>query len=244
MRETQALVERVRRVSPELQQIDLAVDRSLMQIRPGQSLYVLPHEAPGWDPYLREQWIPVDLLPGRLVLEMSTGRALTPGQVMSVIAPVGSPIPLRAGIQHLLLIAENVLPTPFVLLARTLMGGGASVTLVLSGDAARYPLELLSPEIEILRGDVGWSWPDQVDTLQWADQVLVYAGEIDTYRRLYDTISQLRHQEIPDAFVCGLFYPRLGCGAGACHICEVPSRQGTLLACSDGPALDLKRLAF
>jgi len=247
MRETQAIIERVRRASAELQQLDLAVDRSLVQLRPGQSLLAAALDASGWDPYLREQWIPVELRPGRVTVEVAVGRDYTPGQVVSVLSPVGSPIPTRPGLQHLLLIAEDALPTPFVLLSRGLLSGGGSVVLVLGGRATSYPLEQLSPEIEILRSDTDWKWPDQVETLQWADQVLVLApgyAQLDTYHRLYDVIGQLRQHDIPDHYVCGMFYPRLACGAGACRSCEVPSRKEALLACEDGPAIDLKRVLF
>jgi hypothetical protein len=247
MRETQVLIERVRRLSPDLQQLDLAIDRTLAQIRPGQSLFASPLETDGWDPYLREQWIPVDLQPGRLTVEIPTGRVYTPGQVASVLAPIGTPIPFRANLQHMLMIAEDALPTPFVQVARNLLGGGVSVTLVLGGNATRYPLELLSPEIEILRSDTDWKWPDQIETLQWADQVLVLAPiylQAEVYRRLYDTITQLRQHAIPDDYVCGLYYPRLACGTGACQACELPSRKEALLVCSDGPAIDLKKVLF
>jgi len=234
-------------VSAELQQLDLAVDRSLAQLKPGQSLFAAFLEAPGWDPYLREQWIPVDLRPGRITVELAAGRVYTPGQVVSVLSPVGTPIPTQPGVQHLLLIAEDALPTPFVLLTRSLLGGGGSVVLVLGGQATSYPLEQLSPEIEILRSDTDWKWPDQVETLQWADQVLVLAPghtQVETYHHLYDVIGQLRQHDIPDHYVCGMFYPRLACGAGACRSCEVPSRKEALLACEDGPAIDLKRVMF
>lgn len=247
MREIQAIIERVRRVSADLQQLDLAVDRSLAQIKPGQSLYAALSDSAHWNPYLREQWIPVDLRPGLLTVEMAVGRVYAPGQAVSVLSPVGNPIPTRPGLQHLLLIAEDALPTPFVLLTRSLLSGGGSVVLVLGGRATTYPLEQLSPEIEILRSDTDWKWPDQVETLHWADQVVVLAPgpvQIDTYRRLYDVIGQLRQHDIPDHYVCGMFYPRLACGAGACQSCEVPSRKETLLACADGPAIDLKRILF
>jgi hypothetical protein len=248
MRETQAIIERVRRVSADLQQIDLSVDRALAQLRPGQSLFASLTENTSCDPYLREQWIPVDILPGRVVVELSTERAYSPGAVVSLLSPVGRPIPLRPQLVHLLLIAEDVLPTPFALLARHAAGGGVAVTLVLGGQAIRYPLEQLPPEVEILRSDShDWNWPEQVETLNWADQVIALAPthtQNDVYARLYETVAQLRHRVIPDHYLCGLYYPRLACGAGACLACQVTSRKETLLACSDGPAIDLKEVKF
>ena len=249
MRESQALVERVRQVSPEVAQADLAVDPALMQLRAGQALLVRRHDQVGWDPYLRELWIPVEMRPGRLTVELVSQWLPAPGDVLDVLSPVGRPIPVRPRLQHLLLIAEDALPTPFILLARTLSGGGVAITLVLSGLAARYPLELLSPEVEVVRGDLGWPWPEQVQTLQWADQVLVLAPhyrQAEVYGRWLDRVQQVRPEVHPDHFLCGLFYDRLACGAGACGACEVPGRDRgkPLLACTDGPALDLKKVVF
>jgi hypothetical protein len=248
MRETQAIIERVRRVSADLQHVDLAVDRALAELKPGQSLFAAPAEYHTYDPYLREQWIPVDILPGRVVVELSTERIYAPGAVVSLLSPVGRPIPLRPQLVHLLLIAEDVFPTPFVLLTRSLIGGGAAVTLVLGGQAARYPLEQLPPEVEIIRSDLGdWNWPEQVETFDWADQVIALAPSYvqpDFYARLYDIVTQLRHQAIPDHYLCGMYYPRLACGTGACLACQVPARKDPLLACADGPALDLKQVKF
>ena len=248
MRETQAIIERVRRVSADLQQIDLSVDRALTQLKPGQSLFASLTENTTWNPYLREQWIPVDVLPGRVIVEVSAERAYSPGAVVSLLTPVGRPIPLRSQLVHLLLIVEEVFPTPLVMLARKTIGGGAAVTLVIGGQATRYPLELLPPEVEIIRsGSSEWNWPEQVEMLNWADQVIALAPTItqtEVYGRLYETVNQLRHQAIPDHYLCGLYYPRLACGAGACLACQIPARRETLLACSDGPAVDLKTVKF
>ncbi len=246
MRETQALIERVRRVSADVQQVALTIDSALAHLEPGQSITVRPVDQPGWDPYLREQWLPVDVQPGRMVVELPSGRRYAPGTAVTALSPVGRPIPFRDGVRHVLMIADDVLPTPFVHAARTLISAGVEATLLLHGMARRYPLELLPPEIEVIAADAEWSWPDQVEMLNWADQVLALAPEqtqLDIYRRLYETIAQLRSHDIPDGFVCGMFYPRLACAAGACSACMVPSRAA-LLACSDGPAIDLKRVSL
>ncbi|MBN2304658.1 MAG: hypothetical protein JXQ72_09290 [Anaerolineae bacterium] len=246
MRETRAIIERVRRVSADIQQLELSVDAALAQFQPGQSVFAWPVDNPGWHPYLREQWIPVAVRAGHMTVEFPPGLSYRPGQVLSLLSPVGRPIPLRANVRHMLLIAHTM-PTTVILLARTLIAGGAAVTLVLHADAARYPLELLPPEVEILRGDTDWKWPDQVETLNWADQVIALAPPLaqeQVYGALYDQLYQLRHQLIPDGYVSGLFYQRLACGVGACTACQIPAPKGTILACTDGPAVDLKRLDF
>lgn len=248
MRETQAIIERVRRVADDLQHIDLTVDAALAQLEPGQSIFAAPFERTGWEPYLRAQWLPVALNPAHVVVETpldAESRAdFHPGDVVSLLSPVGQPIPVRSKIYHLLLIAEDTYPTPFIHLARKLIGGGVAVTLVTSGRASEYPAELLPPEIEIIRRETDWKWPDQVETLNWADQVLIVADEMtrdEAFDRLFEAINQIRHQSIPDGYVCGLYYPRLACAAGACLACMLPTKK-QLLACADGPAIDLKRV--
>lgn len=246
MRETQAIIERVRRVATNLQQLDLSVDASV-QLQPGQSVLACPLENEGWSPYLREQWIPVGGKAGRVVVEVPVERVYTPGRVVSLLSPVGRPIPLRSGATHVLMIVYDAVPTPLVLLASQCIADGAAVTLVLSGRALQYPLELLPPEVEILRGDTDWKWPDQVETLNWADQILALAPfymQAEVYSGLFGTIQQIRQQAVPDQYVCGLFYPRLACGTGACQACQVPCRRGDKLACADGPAMDLKDLTW
>lgn len=246
MRETQALIERLRRVSADLVQIDLAVEPSLAQLRPGQGLFVRPSLVTGWDPYLRALLTPIDVQPGRIVAEILAGHPYTPGTVLSVLSPVGRPIPIRGGIRRMLMIAEDTFPTPLLLQARTLISGGVEVTLVLGGTARRYPLELLPPEVEVLHGEEDWAWPDRVETLEWADQVLIVAAphaQMNAYARLYQTLSQLRHQAIPDGFVLGLFTPRLACAAGVCGACLIPAGE-ELHACLEGPAVDLKHVRF
>jgi NAD(P)H-flavin reductase len=247
MRETQAIIERVRRISADLQQLDLSTDPSLSQLQPGHSLFAHLLENTQFTPYLREQWFPIAVGAARVVVELPPQQRYHPGQVVSLLSPVGRPIPLRANVQRVLLIAHDTLPTPFILLAQQLIASQVAVTLVLSGTALRYPLELLPPEIEVVHGDSGWTWPDQVQTINWADQVIALAppyAQIETYGALYEMIAQLRPGDVPENYVLGLFHQPLACGTGACQACQVTCKGGDLLACTDGPAIDLKRVSF
>jgi hypothetical protein len=246
MRESQAIIERVRRVAANLQQLDLSVEAAL-QLQPGQSVFACSVDNEGWHPYLREQWIPIGAYSGRVAVELPAERVYAPGRVVSLLAPIGKPFPLRPNLQRMLLIVQNTMPTPVIFLASHLIANGIAVTLVLSGQATGYPLELLPAEVEILHGDSDWKWPDQVETLSWADQIIALAptyGYSESYSALLNVIRQIRQHDLPDQYLCGLFYHRLGCGTGACQVCQIPGQHGDLLACLDGPALDLKGLAF
>ncbi|MBN1202940.1 MAG: hypothetical protein JXJ20_13910 [Anaerolineae bacterium] len=246
MRETQAIIERVRRVSVHLQQLDLSIDPALIQLEPGQSLFARLLEDDSQHAYLRELWVPVAINKVHITVELPAGRNYAPGRVASLLTPVGRPIPVRPGLGTLLLIANDTAPTPFILLAQRLIAAGAAVTLVLSGRATDYPRELLPPEVEILHGDT-WDWPDRVETINWADQVIALAPpytQQDTYRDLYHTISQIRQQSVADGSIYGLYTQRLACGTGACQACQVACHGNNRLACVDGPAFDLKDIVF
>lgn len=247
MRETQAIIERVRRVSVALQHLELSVDPALAQIQPGQSLLAVALEPDGRAPYLREQWLPVDAQGTHITVERPGTARYLPGVAVSLLAPVGRAIPLRPGARNILLIAEDAAPTPLTWVARRLVHDGAAVTLVLAGRALEYPLELIPAEVEILRGDTDWSWPEQVEMLTWAEQVIALAPidtQAEAYGRLYHAIAQLRHNAVPDDFACGLFYQQLACGTGACSACLISVRDGDRLACVDGPVLDLKDVRY
>lgn len=245
MRETQSIIERARRVSPGLQQLELSVESSLSQLKPGQSLFVRPQENDRPTGYLREQWLPVDVRAGQITVEISSQHTYQPGRVVSLLAPIGQPIPIRSGIKTLLMLADNALPTPFSWLARCLVQSGVAVTLVLNGRSTEYPLELFPAEVEIMRGDIDWQWPDQVETLTWADQIIALApgyARREVYANLLRIVGQLRNHDFPENYLCGLFYQRLACGTGACQVCQIPYRGGDRLGCSDGPAFDLRKV--
>lgn len=243
MRETEAIVERVVRLTATLARIEVASDFAPGSIRAGQ--YFLARLRDGWEPYLRERWQPVRFNDGLLVVDRQVEAFDLPGQVVSLLGPCGRPIPVRPGANNLLLIAHETTPTPLVALAIEAVAAGRAVTLALSGDAQRYPLDTLPPEVEVLQGAEDWKWPAQVDAFNWAEQVVALAppGDEAYYAQLWGTINQLR-AHVPEGFALGLFLPPTPCGVGACRACLVRGRRKDFLACAEGPALDLSKLVW
>lgn len=245
VKETRATIERVRRISSRLQRLELGVDAGLARIKPGQSLLANVRPAQ-WDPYLRENWTPVALNGGTITVERPVGHFYEPGQIVSVMGPVGAPFTMRYNLRSLLLLALDTPPTPLVLLASLAVQSQVAVTLVLGGEAAQYPLDALPPEVEVLEGDLDEGWPNQVTTVGWADQVIATANpryRHELYPALLDRIHQLR-AEVPKRYVLGLFEMPLPCGVGACHGCGVTCRGTDHLVCTDGPAIDLSTVSF
>lgn len=239
MKETQALIERVRSVNDTHQHLDLTVEASLTQIKAGQSLLARTHST--WNPYLREQWWPVNLKKNVLTVERPSSARYEPGQVVSLLGIVGQPFKFRRTLRSVLLMAYDTEPTPLMMILPALLANRVSVTLLLLGSAGTYGTEHLPPEVEVLKGDSDLNWPNRVTTVGWADQVFVAVSQEDEmacFGRIWGLFRELR-AEVPANYLFGVFRPALPCGVGACQACMVRMRGGLPLACTDGPALDL-----
>lgn len=246
IKETPATIERVRRISPHLQRIELGVEQSLARLKPGQCLLART-AADAWEPYLPEKWAPVALHDRTVTIERPAKNQYQPGQVIPIRGPVGSPFPMRYNLRSLLLIALDTPPTPLVLLATMAIKSQIAVTMVLNGTAKDYPLEVLPPEMEVVHGSIDEGWPNQVTTVGWADQIIAVADpryRHYLYPTLLEKIKELR-AEIPTRYLLGIFDQPIPCGTGACMGCGVACKDGhDHLTCQDGPAIDLNIVNF
>lgn len=246
MNQTQAIIERVRRVNETHQRLSLAVEPSVLNIKPGQTLLV--RAEPGWDPYLREQWHPVGLERDLLVVERPGTTHYQPGTIIDLIAPIGSPFRFRKTLRSILLLAYNTPPTPLLYALLPLLANHVGVTLLLLGTARSYDTAHLPPEVEVVRGDDdGLNWQNRVTTVGWADQVLVVTAperEADDLRAVWTLFRELRAEIAPN-YLFAVHSPPLPCGVGACGACAVRQQGGGMaLVCTEGPALDMTKLAF
>jgi hypothetical protein len=248
MKETQALIERVRRVNDTHQQLYVTVDASLSAIKPGQS--VLARVGEEWHPYLREQWWPVAVQKNTLIFERPGAQRYEPGSIVSLIGAVGQPFRFRRTLRSVLLLAYASDPTPLLLTIPALLANGVNVTLILLG--SDYATQHLPPEVEVIQGEVGegappekLNWANRVTTIGWADQVFVTVpqdDEIGYFREIWGLFSELR-SDIPANYLFGVFRPLLPCGIGACSSCLIKlTGNNTAFACKDGPAIDLTKV--
>ncbi len=249
MRETQAYIERIKRVNRDYQRLELAVDPSLTSLLPGQSLLARrisrDYEAENWHPYLRDLWFPVEI-PAKniLIVERPAAEPFAPGQLLSLLGPVGKPLRYRHKLRNLLLLAYETSPSPFLLMLQPLLAQGASVTLVLLGAARDYDCAHLPEEVEVAQADDDGSWRDMVMTLGWADQIFAVVGQ-GVELALFGELMQLvrrRRSDVPANTIFGIFQRQLPCGVGACQVCLLPTRGAAKLQCLDGPAFDLTQL--
>ena len=238
MKESQAYIERIARVNRNFQRLELAVDRSLSSLRAGQALLVRrldkDYEAEQWHPYLRELWFPVEILASNmLVIEQPARSHFTPGQLLSIIGPVGQPFRFRQKLRNILLIAYNSTPAALLMMLAPLLERQVSVTMVLMGSARDYETSHLPGEIEIIQADDDLSWSDMVMTLGWADQVFAVVGRGDELVQLGDIMRVMRERrnDVPASYVFGVLQRQLPCGVGACHACMLNLRGAQKLQC-------------
>lgn len=248
MKETQALIERVRRINETHQHLHVTVEPALSNLKPGQSLLARLNE--DWDPYLREHWWPVAQQKNTLIIERPGDLRYEPGSVVNLIGAIGQPFRFRRTLRSVLLMAYCSEPTPLLMTIPGLLANRVNVTLLLIG--VDYDTHHLPAEVEVIRGDLGEgapqekiNWPNRVTTIGWADQVFVTVSKHDemaAFREIWGLFAALR-ADIPANYLFGVFRPLLPCGVGACSACSIKLRgSDTVLMCTEGPAVDLTRL--
>ncbi|MCY3833516.1 MAG: hypothetical protein OXG85_10900 [Chloroflexi bacterium] len=249
MKETQAYIERIKRVNRGYQRLELAVDRSLTAMRAGQALLVRridkDYDIENWDPYLRELWFPVAIQAGNIVAVERPARAhFVPGQLLSVLGPVGRAYRFRHKLRNVLLIAYEAMPAALLLMIPSLLAKQVGITLVLMGSARQYETNHLPEEVEVIQAEDNLTWSDMVMTLGWADQVFALVGQGDSLRFFGEILAIMRerHYDIPANYLFGVIQRDLPCGVGACHACALSLRGEHKLQCIDGPAFDLTEL--
>lgn len=240
MKESQALIQRVRRVNDTHQHITLSVDASLLQLKAGQAMLRRP-DANGWQPYLPELWFPVALEKDMLTVERPLSEHYEPGAVVTLAGLLGKPFRFRRTLRNVLLIAHDTAPTPLLMPVQPLLNSKVNVTLLLLGTAADYQTTHLPEEVEIIKGGADFDWPNKLTTIGWADQVFVTvspSSEMSSFRKFWKIFSELR-SDAPAGYIFGVFQMPMPCGVGACDACLVKCRSGEVAACIDGPSLDL-----
>lgn len=246
MRETQAIIERVRRLGSNWQHLDLAVEPELAYIQPGQVM--LTRLGDSWSPYLREQWIPLGFNEeeGVLVVERPLTQQYNPGDEVSLLGPVGSPFMLKPAVRNLLLIAFDHPPTRLMSLVLQAIRQNMSVVLVLTASAQNYPLTNLPTAVEVITTPNETEWTNQEDTLRWADQIYAVTAPAfceEYYSRLWKVTKEVR-RAVPESFLQGIHPHPLPCGTGACLACLVRRKGADHLACVQGPCFDLSHMTY
>lgn len=236
----EGIIERIWQLNGRLQRLEITVGGGLANLKAGQSVLALSNES--WQPYLREQWTPVEAPEGQLIIERPSDNLYSPGQLIHMLGPIGKELPWAGGgNKRLLLIAHDSFPTPLLMLAQQAIQQTAEVALVLLGDAAQYPFSGIPAAVEVIGGDHHGGWPDESATLNWADQIFVVADSIfwqDHFTAIHYKVKTARG-DLPPNYLFGVFTLPQPCGVGACDACLVRCRTTDRQACTHGPAFDL-----
>ena len=185
--------------------------------------------------------------------------ALPPGQAVSLLGPLGTPLPHPTSPTRLLLIADADRFPALLPLIHHALDEDCPTALFLRAPAAEAlsPLSLLPPALEVRvltagantggtdTGSAPTEHPlsvgaDLASALKWADRV-VAAADPALYPALAEAVRAARVEPVP-GFAHVLLLPTLVCGVGACRGCGVATRWGYRLACTAGPFFDLLEL--
>jgi len=178
------------------------------------------------------------LLPGD---EAWTGNLanLVPDETVDALGPLGQPFALRPGAARLLVIARNEPVAPALAAVHWAQRQDCAVSLVLEQPQWQALTALVPDTVECVVGPLG----DPaliIDSIQWADQVLLVAGEAhwDWAARLVER-ARLR---LSPGFASVLLPSDFACGVGDCGACVRRSGRRQYVVCSDGPIFDLTEL--
>lgn len=237
MRETEAIIERVWRIAPDVQRLELRTDEALRHLEAGQSLLAAGSS------YLREQWLPVEVGQNTLTVERPMTSTYAPGQTVSLLGPVGNKFPWNHQ-KRLLLIAYDTYPTPLLMLAHKALRQNAAVAFILLGKARDYPVAGMPAAVEVIPGHDTAVWPDRDATLLWADQIFAVANDAfsqEHFSELFQMTKNLK-MNLPMNTFYGVMTPLQPCGTGACMACMIRGKTSNKLVCVDGPAFDLTEI--
>ncbi len=250
MKETNAIVQRLRDGGKGYQIIEMWIEPELYNMKAGQSVLVRRADAAEtWDPYLRDQWWPTSVSNSHMIVERPAHEKYPVGTELSLMGPIGQPFRFRRNLRNVLLIAQDTPPTPLRMMIPPLLSNNIAVTLVLLGAARTYPIAMLPPEVEVIRGEGNpgdtLNWQDVVTSVGIADQVFALVPPDDEHLRfaaLWNLFNELRATTDKN-LVFGVFQGLLPCGVGACQACMVRHKgEGDKYVCTDGPAFDLHEL--
>ena len=201
---------------------------------PGQFFLIVP---PSLDPFLPVRAWPFQIRNGRIESLSTTSQAahwLRTGDGI-VRGPYGRPFAIPHHARRVLILAENADALARMIPAADALAGADCEVAVVSPPDQEIE-HCLAPEIEFRAAEDSLSAGSQL--IPWADLVLA-SGSFDLYDALHAKAIAGRLLLSPGWAQILLSDIPLACGTGLCHSCLVRTRRGSILACRDGPVMDL-----
>lgn len=197
-----------------------------------------------------ETWRPgpgeISLLFARVGRGTASLARSSPGDVLSVIGPLGNGFRLEPKTRNVLLVAGGLGIAPLVALADAAIQREMTVTLLAGArsESGILPAGLLPPEVEYVvctddgslgrRGLVTDYVPELVD---WADQVAACGP-----RPMMGALAALQLSRTISVQIS--LEEHMACGVGACLGCVIRTRKGSQRVCRDGPVFSLGDLQW
>lgn len=227
--------------------------------RPGQFFHLLCRDGAGNGPFLRRPMSVWRIGPdGRLGfllhvkgLGTSALAKLRPGDMLSLVGPLGQGFTLRPEWRRILILARGVGLATLAPLTDMAVASGIAVRAVLS---ARAPEDLMAAEfaggsgaaIDAVYDSDGSSEPPAVEALLRRHLTMTRPDAVFTCgsNRLFQLLQRLAVEY--DILGQVALEQQMGCGIGMCFCCVRPIRvaDGTVTqqrVCAEGPVFDLRQ---
>lgn len=169
------------------------------------------------------------------------------GSEVEVHGPYGRPVePLLRDRRHVALVGRGAGISPLAFIAARARGLGAEVAAYLSARTPSLlePFERIVASSERVAVQTDLEQPGEVVTDRLAEDLKTHpidAAFVVGSRRLALATGDLARRHGFTAYTFAECH--MGCGFGHCKSCAVPTASGYLLACVDGPVVDLEEVS-
>ena len=165
------------------------------------------------------------------------------GLEWAVRGPLGTPVTVDPGAQHIAFISNGGGIAALIAVLRETVERGVRVTLMAGAENAwqLYPSHMLPAGVREMTatedGSAGVRAPvtHLLPQVQDDADLLIASGPVSLLRNL----ARMRSDGLLTIPTTVLMLPRVECRTGECGSCTVPTRNGPRLACTEGPAFDL-----
>jgi len=171
--------------------------------------------------------------------------ARQPGELLSLLGPLGNWFEIPARAQRVVMVAGGVGVAPLVMLSDEAAAKGIDVAFIMGAadESGLLAASELSDNIEYMaatddgsRGHKGLATEVVADYVPWADQIFA-CGPEPMYRTLRAVVDPLRLNRRPRIQIS--VERGMACGLGTCLGCVVETHRGMIPSCVQGPVFDL-----
>ncbi|MCD6358698.1 MAG: dihydroorotate dehydrogenase electron transfer subunit [Dehalococcoidia bacterium] len=172
---------------------------------------------------------------------------LSAGNIINLLGPLGNGFSINSSSSTLLLLAGGMGIAPLIFLADVALKQKLSVTILIGASTANkiYPKNLIPEQIHLSIfteddskvGKKGLITDDLSQFVRHADQIFA-CGPIGMYHSLSHLTKEMNLKN-PVQISLEI---RMGCGVGSCLSCSIPTKNGQVRVCKEGPVFELQEI--